>query len=101
MNWEKEYSEPRIQFYPAIFSFLGHDPFPEPKTLGEKLVAWRRRNGITRKSLARQLGIDEAALAKRELDVASSIEEKAVQLTNFLEQQFGGVSAFGARADIQ
>ncbi len=94
MSWEKGYTNHEIQHFPAIFSFLEYDPFPDPKTLGEKIVAWRRRNGITRKSLARQLGIDEAALTTRELDVASSTEKKAVQLTGFLENQFGDVPAF-------
>lgn len=94
MNWEKSKAEPGIQYYPAIFAFLGYDPFPEPKTLGEKIITWRRQNGITRKNLARQLGIDEMALAKRELDIASTAEKKAVRLTNILEQHFGSVTAF-------
>jgi transcriptional regulator with XRE-family HTH domain len=97
MNWEKGYSEPDIRYFPAILAFLGYDPYPEPKTLGEKIIAWRRQNGMPRKSLARQLGIDEAALAKREMDIASTTERKAVQLTSFLEQQFGDVSAFQER----
>ena len=100
MNWEKGKTNPGIQYYPAIFSFLEYDPFPDPKTLGEKIAAWRQQNGVTRKALARQLRIDETALAKREFDVASTSEKKAVQLTSFLEKKFGSVSAFGARADI-
>jgi transcriptional regulator with XRE-family HTH domain len=96
MNWEKDYSEPDIRYFPATLAFLGYDPYPEPKTLGEKIIAWRRQNGVTRKSLARQLGIDEAALAKREMDIASTTEKKAVQLTSFLEQHFGSVSAYCA-----
>jgi DNA-binding XRE family transcriptional regulator len=94
MNWEKSKAEPGIQYYPTILAFLGYDPFPEPGTLGEKIIAWRRQNGVTRKDLARQLNIDEAALAKREVDLASTTEEKAIRLTCFLEQQFGSVSAF-------
>ena len=98
MNWEKGRTVPDIQYYPAIFSFLGYYPFPEPKALGERIVAWRRRHGVTRKALAKQLGIDEAALAKREMDIASTTDEKAVTLTKFLHRQFGNASAFCARA---
>ena len=101
MNWEKSYSKPDIQYFPANLAFLGYYPFPEPKTLGEKIIAWRRQNGVTRKSLARQLGIDEAALAKREMGIASTSEKKAVQLTDFLEHQFSGVSAFHERGDTK
>jgi DNA-binding XRE family transcriptional regulator len=92
MNWEKGYSEPEVRYFSAIFAFLGYDPYPEPKTLSEKIIAWRRQNGVTRKSLARQLGIDEAALAKCEMDIASTTEEKAVQLSNLLDRQFGDLT---------
>jgi len=43
---------------------------------------------------ARLLGVDEAALAKRELDVASTTEKKALQLATFLIQQFGEMASF-------
>ena len=101
IGWEKGSSMPEVRYYPAIFEFLGYDPFPEPKTLGEKIVAWRRRNGITRKALAKQLGIDEAALEKREKDIASTSEEKAIKLTESLEKKFGNVSVFKADTDIK
>ena len=101
MNWERNKAEPEIQYYPAIYSFLGYDPFPEPKTLGERIITWRRRHGVTRKALAKRLGIDEAALAKREVGIASNAEKKALQLTSFLERQFGSVSAFQEEVDIQ
>ena len=100
MNWEKGNAEPGIQYFPAIYSFLGYDPCPKPKTLGEKIIAWRRQNGVTRKRLAQQLDIDEAALAKREMGLASTKEKKAIQLTFFLEQQFGSVSALHEEANI-
>ena len=91
-GWEQGMSTPEVRYFPAIFDFLGYDPFPEPKTLGEKIVAWRRRNGITRKALAKQLGIDEAALEKREKDIASTTEQKAIQLTKSLEHKFGSAA---------
>ena len=91
-GWEQGMSTPEVRYFPAIFDFLGYDPCPEPKTLGEKIVAWRRRNGITRKALAKQLGIDEAALEKREKDIASTTEQKAIQLTKSLEHKFGSAA---------
>jgi len=88
IGWEKGYSNPGIRHYPAILSFLEYDPFPEPKTLGERIVAWRRWHGLSRKQLAKQLGIDETALAKREKDEASSTDKKAVELTDLLTRKF-------------
>ena len=89
IGWEKGYSNPGIRHYPVILSFLEYDPFPEPKTLGERIVSWRRWHGLSRKQLARQLGIDEAALAKREKDETSSTDKKAAELTELLTRKFG------------
>lgn len=99
IGWEKGRSMPEVRYYPAIIAFLGYDPSPTPKTLGEKIVAWRRRNGISRKALAKQLGIDEATLGRREKDIASTRERKAVELTKFLEEQFGDVSDYVTETD--
>jgi DNA-binding XRE family transcriptional regulator len=41
-EWEKDHAKPGIRFWPAIIGFLGYDPHPEPRTLGEGLRAKRR-----------------------------------------------------------
>lgn len=51
---------------PGIIKFLGYDPFPEPQTLGERLAAKRRMLGLSRKELAKRLGVDEETLARLE-----------------------------------
>jgi len=43
---------------PAIFQFLGYDPFTEPRALSERLLAKRREMGWTIKEAARVAGID-------------------------------------------
>ena len=59
LNWEKDHTEPPIESMPAIIRFLGYDPFPEPKSLVERLLAKRRAMGWSIKEAARQLGVDE------------------------------------------
>jgi len=59
LNWEKGHTEPPIKSMPAIFRFLGYDPFPEPKTLPERLLAKRREMGWSIKEAAMELGVDE------------------------------------------
>jgi transcriptional regulator with XRE-family HTH domain len=61
-NWEKGRSEPEPRHYPAILSFLGYDPSPEPKTLGERVRAARRREGISQRELAEKLGLDQSTI---------------------------------------
>jgi transcriptional regulator with XRE-family HTH domain len=43
---------------PAILAFLGYDPFPPPKTVGERLLHVRRQHGWSIGEAAHQLGVD-------------------------------------------
>gem|GEM_PF-3056129 len=66
-NWEWNRSKPTLRYQPAIREFLGYDLAPnEPKTLGEKLLKYRRDQGMTQKELARQIGIDPGTLSRLE-----------------------------------
>ena len=66
LNWEKGKTVPATRYLPRIVEFLGYDPFPPPQTLGERIVAARRRLGIPRKKLARRLRVDEGVLKRWE-----------------------------------
>ncbi|MGQ0675639.1 MAG: helix-turn-helix domain-containing protein [Rhodospirillales bacterium] len=68
LNWEKDKTIPATRYLPRIVAFLGYDPFPAPETLGERIIATRRRLGIARKKLALRLGVDEGALKRWEED---------------------------------
>lgn len=46
---------------PALIQFLGYDPFPEPTTVPERLLAKRRAMGWSIRKAARQLGVDPGA----------------------------------------
>src|SRR5437868_10511141 len=80
-NWEKDRTVPAVRFFPGIFAFLGYDPFPVPVTLGERIARRRRELGLSIKSAAKLIGVDEGSFghwehgtrkpmrAKRALDV--------------------------------
>jgi len=66
-NWERERTEPRSAYLPAIYAFLGYCPIPPaPRTLGERLVAWRRAQGLSREAAATRFGIYRGTLSKIE-----------------------------------
>jgi transcriptional regulator with XRE-family HTH domain len=65
-NWEHGRTAPAIRFDPVFIRFLGHDPLPAPSSVGEQLRRHRQRRGLSRKGLARQLGVDEGTLARWE-----------------------------------
>lgn len=48
---------------PAVLKFLGYDPFPQPASLSDRLVAKRRALGWTIQEAAQQLGVDPGAWA--------------------------------------
>ena len=57
---ERKASAPRRVWYcPAIFSFLGYDPFSAPTTLAERIASQRRRLGLSLKEAALKIGVDE------------------------------------------
>ena len=66
LKWENGLAEPEIRYYPAIIQFLDYEPWPEPSSLAERLLAERRRRGLTAKRTARHLGIDAGTLSRWE-----------------------------------
>ena len=46
MNWEKDHAVPPIESMPSIIWFLGYDPFPEPKTIPERLLVKTPGHGL-------------------------------------------------------
>lgn len=65
-SWENDQRTPMVSMMPRIIEWLGYDPYPEPTTAGEEVMAKRRRRGISRKQLAKEIGIDESTLEKIE-----------------------------------
>jgi transcriptional regulator with XRE-family HTH domain len=82
VNWERQRTEPRIRFLPAIFKFLGADPRPVPVTFPERLGAARTAQGLSREVLARRLGIDPGTVARWE----AGTSRPGSKLLRFLRQ---------------
>lgn len=58
LNWEKGHTEPPIASVSAILRFLGYNPFPQPKTIAQRLLAKRQVMGWSIKEAARAVGVD-------------------------------------------
>jgi transcriptional regulator with XRE-family HTH domain len=57
-NWEGGRAFPAIDSIPAVLEFLGYDPFPEPNTVAERLLAKRRAHGWSIREAAALLAVD-------------------------------------------
>ncbi len=60
-HWESG-KLPFVSSYPKIITLLGRDPWPEPQTLHERLIAARYRRGLRRDQAAPLLGVDASTL---------------------------------------
>jgi transcriptional regulator with XRE-family HTH domain len=83
-GWENDKKRPAVRYLPRIIELLGYYPFPAPETLGERLLAYRRHLGLSRKRLARNLGIDEMRLARWERSTSSPEERHEERIGRIL-----------------
>jgi len=84
-NWENNYSSPYLYYIPRIIKFLGYVPFEDQaKSLGEKILNYRRLLGITQKELANRLDIDPSTLARWEKNESKPKEKLFKKLNKFL-----------------
>ncbi|MFC1491820.1 helix-turn-helix domain-containing protein [Nitrospinota bacterium] len=84
-NWETNKTEPIISMFPRIIEFLGYYPFPEPKTLGERILAYRRKNGLSLFRMAKTLGVDESTLSRWEKGEVCPNSMHAYRLNKIVE----------------
>jgi transcriptional regulator with XRE-family HTH domain len=87
-NWETGKHEPEFRFFPGIIRFLGYDPSPEPTTLPERIIAKRRREGISQRELARKLRLDPTTVQVWERD---EVRRPYPRLVRLFEEYVEGV----------
>jgi transcriptional regulator with XRE-family HTH domain len=83
-SWENNRAEPEDWLYPSIIRFLGREPWPQAKTLAERLRAARRRRGMSIKAAARLMGVAHGALANWENGDAMPGRRNRARVDKFL-----------------
>ena len=84
-NWEKGKTTPAVRYLPRIIDFLGYDPNPPARTLGERIATKWRTMGLLRKRLAKRLTMDEATLARWERGKAMPKAEHMERVKRLLD----------------
>jgi len=64
-RWESGEMTIEVHYYPGIISFLGYNPLPEPRSLGEAVRRERMARGLPRWALARKLGMQYEGTIQR------------------------------------
>ncbi len=84
IGWEKGRKDPAIQFWPRVIKFLGCDPHGEPKTLGDRLLAVRRRLGVTQEEAAKLASVDEESFRRWELGKRNPSPASLMRIEEFV-----------------
>lgn len=86
-GWELGHYLPHVGQLPKIIEFLGYVPEDlfQARTTGEKIRLHRMLHGLTRRKLAKQLGIDEATLQRLEEDNPKRFASTARKVSAFLK----------------
>jgi len=79
-NWECGRTRPDVRFYPAVISFLGYNPLPEPESAGAAIVRARTERGHSRKRLGEMAGVDEATVGRLEQEKTGTTRQSADQV---------------------
>jgi transcriptional regulator with XRE-family HTH domain len=83
--WEKNRVKPSLAQIPKIIDFLDRDPFEKnTENLGEKIWEYRRIHGLTQKSLAEQLGVDQTTLAGWERGKSRPIKRNLERILTYI-----------------
>lgn len=61
-NWEQGHTEPALRHWPALIGFLGYLPFEVGDTLPERIRAYRKIHGLSKRRLADRLGVDDSTV---------------------------------------
>ena len=67
-NWEHGRTKPADRLMPAVIRFLGYNPSPAPRTMGERVAYERIARGWSRRRLASKAFVDEATVRRIEKD---------------------------------
>jgi DNA-binding XRE family transcriptional regulator len=60
--WETGRTCPTNKYMVGVLKFLGYDPRPGTKNLGEKIKQYRTRHGMGQRELAKRLGVDPSSI---------------------------------------
>ncbi|MEM6803227.1 MAG: helix-turn-helix transcriptional regulator [Bacteroidota bacterium] len=66
-NWENNKTQPNVNQLAKIIELLGYDPLkPGEDTLSSRLLAYRRKKGLSQKKIAKILSLDEETVIRIE-----------------------------------
>ena len=90
IGWEADRKKPTVRFMSRIIKFLGYYPFLEPRTLGGRLLATRRRLGLSQVEMAQKLEVDKGTIWLIEAGRRSPNPDTLAKIERNLQQETAG-----------
>lgn len=88
-NWETGKTEPLVRQVPPVITFLRYAPFTfDGESLADELKRYRVTHGLTKKELAREIGIDPATLSRLERSIGKTFAFITEKLTAFMKSHY-------------
>jgi transcriptional regulator with XRE-family HTH domain len=84
-NWEYGRTTPADRFMAAVIRFLGYNPSPAPRTMGDRVAYERVARGWSRKRLASKASVDEATVRRIEEDTPRLARRPVLAVLKALE----------------
>lgn len=84
-NWESNTSTPELRCLSMIIRFLGYDPLPQPTSLVEQLLHFRRSRSMSQNALAKLIGVNPATLARWERGERQPMGVRLERVKSFLK----------------
>lgn len=66
LNWEKNYTDPEVKYYPKIMEFFKYCPIHFAQNFGELLLLHRTHRGLSLRALAEFLQVDPGSISRWE-----------------------------------
>ena len=86
LNWEHNRTRPTLRYLPKVIAFLGYNPIAcEPRSLGQKVLQYRKSCGMSQKELAKHIGIDPTTLARLERNEGRCLPGVLRKVNQFLQ----------------
>jgi DNA-binding XRE family transcriptional regulator len=86
LGWEKDRKKPTARMLSRIIQFLGYDPLPSGDSIPQQLLACRRILGLTQRSAAAELAIDEGTFWRYETGECNPNGERLARIREVVKR---------------
>ena len=86
-QWENNRTTPKVSLVPKVYTFLGYAPYTPRLPFGAWLAAVRWGLGLSRRKLARRLGMDVTTVDRWERGRGQPTADSLARIRRFIDRR--------------